>query len=79
MAVLTNEGDGTFGQPVIYDSGSIAFGVVVADLNNDARLDLGLAGFNDVRVLMGNVAGTFGPFANYVSGSAPVAIAAADA
>ncbi len=73
IGVLLGNGNGTF-QPVVnYDS---TFGVnviVVADLNNDGKLDLvvnagGSFDGGDIAVLLGNGDGTFQPSAYYGSG-----------
>jgi hypothetical protein len=77
LSVLLGNGDGTFRQPVVYNSGGYnACSVAIADLNGDGRPDLavsnqGVLGNNDgaVSVLLGNGDGTFQPALSYELGT----------
>jgi hypothetical protein len=55
-------------------------GIVVADLNNDTRLDLAVTSFEDhvIYVLAGRGDGTFGAPARVATGAAPLDVAASD-
>jgi uncharacterized protein YuzB (UPF0349 family) len=61
LAVLLNNGDGTFQSPVIYDTGaSSPTTVAIGDVNNDGKPDLLVVNGNGtVGVLLGNGDGTF--------------------
>jgi hypothetical protein len=52
VAVLLNNGDGTFGAPVLYGAGERPRSVAVGDLNNDQWPDLAVANGYDVSVLL---------------------------
>jgi hypothetical protein len=64
-SVLLGNGDGTFQSPVFYAqnvAGTNASTIVIADFNNDHKLDLAIsAGSQTFAVLLGNGDGTFGP------------------
>jgi hypothetical protein len=84
LAVLINNGDGTFQSAINYDSGGDApESVVVADLNGDGRLDLATVNYfsGTAGVLLGNGDGTFQPVVAYDTGgggSAGPSIVSAD-
>ena len=89
VSVLLGNGDGTFQTAANYTVDSEPEGVVVADLNGDGKLDLGVANTcghdnslcehgGTVSVLLGNGDGTFGPQTDYTVGSSPFDIVAAD-
>ena len=88
ISVLLGNGDGTFGAPVTYSSGSYyPDNVVVADINGDGRLDVVVANagsFGDapngsIGVLLGNGDGTFQQPVTYpTNGQGPVFVAVAD-
>jgi len=73
VAVLINNGDGTFQPFVKYNAGSNPQGVTVGDLNSDGFLDIAAAdvspGSDAVSVLLGNGDGTFGASTLYPLGS----------
>lgn len=62
---FANNGNGTFAAPVTYRVGQDAFGSAAADFNLDGLLDIGLStfvglgGFGDLEVMVGNGDGTF--------------------
>jgi FG-GAP-like repeat/Abnormal spindle-like microcephaly-assoc'd, ASPM-SPD-2-Hydin len=64
-SVLLGNGDGTFQSPAFYAqnvAGTNASTIVIADFNNDHKLDLAIsAGIQTFAVLLGNGDGTFGP------------------
>ena len=62
MAVL-GRGDGTFRMPVLSTAGTEVGSLAAADFDGDSRVDLVSANSaaNDVSVLLGNGAGSFGP------------------
>jgi hypothetical protein len=78
LSVFLGNGDGTFQPAVAYSSGAYwATWVVIADVNNDKKLDLvvanttlaaGTSGPGIVSVLLGNGDGTFQPAVTYDSG-----------
>ena len=63
-----------------YDVGSGPQAVVVADFDNDHRLDIVVAssGSNDVSVLLGYGNGSFADAVSYDVGSVPQAVAVGD-
>jgi len=78
VGVLMGNGDGTFQNPVSYDSGGeAALGVTTADINSDGNLDLLIANEcadntcanGSVAVLLGNGDGTFKQATAYNSGA----------
>jgi uncharacterized protein (TIGR03437 family) len=80
IAILLNNGDGTFKNPVTYASGTMATNFAVLDLNHDGFLDIATVSLdNKVTVLLGNGDGTFGAAKAYaVGGGSGQAIAIAD-
>ncbi len=83
VTVLLGNGAGSFapaaGSPITV--GRYPQSVAVADVNEDGRPDILIAGFdNDVTVLLGNGGGTFAPAAGspFAVGTTPVSIAVAD-
>ncbi len=80
--VRLGNGDGTFGTGATYGTGAGSRSVEIADLNGDGRPDLVTAnedpGVNTVSVLLGNGDGTFGPKADFGTGSRPYAVAIGD-
>lgn len=80
LAVLINNGDGTFKTPVIYPAGSSPISVATFDLNQDGKLDLAVAdnGSSSVYVLLGNGDGTFRPAVAYPASNNGLSITIAD-
>lgn len=91
IGVLLGNGDGTFQSAVVYPASlSSCCGLAVADLNNDGKLDVLVAGGNGscpktvlpcgfVAVLLGNGDGTLQSAVNYASGGlGATAVAVAD-
>ena len=61
IAFYPGRGDATFDDPRPIDNAEYPPGVFAADFDDDGRLDLGVAGFNQTRILMGLGDGTFEP------------------
>ena len=80
VAVFLGNGDGTFGDPVMYPTGQNPSAILAVDLNNDGYLDLVTAdaGSNDIGVLLGKGNGTFTNFVSFAAGTQPAALATAD-
>jgi hypothetical protein len=87
VAILLNNGDGTFANAVLYDLGaspnvSFAGGtpnsLAIGDLTGDGKMDLAIANGqfanNGVSVLLGNGDGTFGSLTSWVAGQKPAAV-----
>ena len=83
-SVLLGTGSGTFGAVANYNSGAMgsSYGIAVADVDNDDRLDLLLANVaqHTVSVLLGTGTGTFAGGVTYSTGasSAPYRLSVAD-
>lgn len=73
VAVLLNDGDGTFGTPTDVAVGDTPTGVAVGDLDRDTALDLVVANLasNTVSVLLGVGDGSFDDAVNYPAGQSP--------
>ncbi len=80
LAVLINQGDGTFAPAVEYPADESPGGVVGADMNGDGKLNLVVPNWSSgtVSVLLGHGDGTFAPPVGYVTRTGPEALAAAD-
>lgn len=79
MAVLINNGDGTFGSPTILSvAGGSPETVVTADFNNDGQYDLAVGHNTGVSVRFGNGDGTFSNPANLSVGLGPTFLTAGD-
>ncbi|UCE24264.1 MAG: VCBS repeat-containing protein [Candidatus Zixiibacteriota bacterium] len=82
IAVLINNGDGTFPAPVTYGLGigTSPYSIVSADFDGDMWNDLAVAnsGTGDISVLINNQDGTFAVPVTYTVGSNPRAVATAD-
>ena len=79
MAVLINNGDGTFGAPTILSvAGSGPESVVTADFNNDGEYDLAVGHNTGISVRFGNGDGTFANPTNLSIGVGPTFLAAED-
>jgi hypothetical protein len=76
--LLLGNGDGSFQSPVFVSEGSgSASSIVVADFNNDKKLDLAIeAGTQSVAILLGNGDGTFAaPVYYFNAGFSPLVVA----
>lgn len=81
VAVLMNNGNGTFAARVVYAAGSSPSSVIIKDLNGDGKGDLALANYaasSNVSVLMNNGNGTFAARVGYNAGSNPISVASDD-
>lgn len=85
MSVQMNQGDGSFGVPIVYPTLGETMDVVAADLDGDGDIDLafaqsdqGITG-NRVLVFRNQGDGTFGPQSSFVSGKGPTGITLLDA
>ena len=84
VAVLLNNGDGTFGSPSLFDTKGVGpDGIVAGDLNGDGNTDLIVANNNFqapsvLSVFLGNGDGTLQPVVTYAAGSGPAGMALAD-
>lgn len=80
VAVLRNNGNGTFAKPVSYQTGLAPFSVASADFNGDGITDLAVtnSASNSVSVFLGNTDGTFQPKVDYPVDFGPNRVAAAD-
>jgi len=69
-----------FASPVSYPVGTSPAGVVIADFNGDAKLDLAVAnrGSGNVSILLGNGDGTFKAAVNSPAGPSPQSLAVGD-
>jgi hypothetical protein len=78
IAIVLGAGERTFASPLYVDSGIAAAGMTVADIDDDARLDVVIGGVGSVSVMYGRGNGTFdGPVSFVVSREAN-AVAVAD-
>jgi hypothetical protein len=59
VIVCLGKGDGTFGDPVVYDQGIQHNFVLAGDFNNDGNLDLAASDQGGISILLGNGDGTF--------------------
>ncbi len=80
VAVLLNEGGGTFGAPQDYVVGDEPVALAVGDFNGDGRPDIAVVSGDDnaVSVLLNSGGGGFSSQQTYGVGLYPLAIAAAD-
>lgn len=78
LAVLLNQGDGSFDEPVSLEDPA-AVGVVMGDFDADGAIDLATANFDGtLRVFLGSGDGTFGPPVNFRIGARGVSIVGGD-
>ena len=80
VAILKNNGNGTFSAAVYYDTGLNAVSVISADFDRDGHLDLAVANENsdNVSILRNNGDGTFASAVSYGTGSHPYSVSSAD-
>jgi hypothetical protein len=83
VLIFLGDSNGTFQPHVDYPIGGPATAVIVGDFNGDGKLDLASANFSDgggntVSILLGNGDGTFQTHVEYMTGSGPDQLAAAD-
>lgn len=73
-------GAANYGAATHYNGGTSTAGLVAADLNRDAVIDVVVADFsgNQLLVYLGNAAGTLGAATTYAVGAAPAGVTAAD-
>ena len=76
VAVLRNQGSGTFDAGSVYPTGSINFGVGVGDFNSDGLVDVatGSGSSNNVYVLMGSSTGALGIASSHTVGPATATV-----
>ncbi len=74
-SVILGRGDGTFGTPSTFASGSVDSGLSIADLNNDGTLDLAVSdnGGRTLQLFFGNGDGTFKQTVVPVTAAGPLA------
>ena len=80
LAILTGYGNGAFGAPVQYATGSSPKQVVTADFNRDTWADLAVVnnGSNTIQIWRGNGAGQFALNTTLATGTAPQGMTVAD-
>ncbi len=80
LAVLLGNGDGTFGAPNTFATGTSPQSVVIADLDGDGKRDLVTANIssNNVSVLLGTGSGSFGAQQSFSITSGPIEVTVAD-
>ncbi|UCC44872.1 MAG: serine hydrolase, partial [Candidatus Zixiibacteriota bacterium] len=73
IAILLNNGDGTFAEKVTYAVGDGPSFAACGDLNGDTYIDLAVANSNsdNISILLNNGDGTFAPAVNYAGGDYP--------
>ncbi|HNG30477.1 MAG TPA: FG-GAP-like repeat-containing protein, partial [Blastocatellia bacterium] len=83
VSVLLGNGAGSFGAATNFATGTTPRFVTVGDFNQDGKTDLATANdnavsSNNVSVLLGNGAGSFGAATNFLAGNRPTALAVGD-
>jgi hypothetical protein len=80
VSVLLGKGDGTFQEPVVYETGVYCCFVALADFDGDGKLDLVAANHfsNSISVLLGNGDGTFRAAVHYPTGEGALHVSVAD-
>ena len=79
--VLLGNGDGSFQAPIFYpqsiETGAQSYSIVIADFNNDKKLDIAVTSGNDsLALLLGNGDGTFAAPVYYFDGGAATLLTA---
>lgn len=80
VLVFMSQGDGTFADPIIHETGLGPFVIETGDVNGDGDLDVltGNHGEDSVAILLGNSDGTLDPFFTINTGGRPVGLAIGD-
>jgi len=78
VAVLLNNGDGTFAAPVTFFAGESPTTLAVGDFNGDGKIDVAVTIQSFVSILLGNGDGTFQSPLPFVAGTQPWGIAVGD-
>ena len=78
VSVLLGVGDGTFMTQALYPTGDTPSAVVIADFNEDGKLDVATANRSDISILLGRGDGTLGPPTAFPAGPSPGCIATGD-
>ena len=80
LAILSGNGDGSFGPPTSLLAGDAPGSVAVADLNADRRPDLAVANIesDNISVLLANANGSFRAARNFAAGLGPSSVRIAD-
>ena len=81
--ILLGNGDGTFRDPVAYQTGAESLKIAIGDFNNDRNLDLATADYNEgvaggISILLGNGDGTFKTAQAFGTPLAPLSLVVAD-
>jgi VCBS repeat protein len=79
VAILLGQGNGSFDSPRSFPVGIAPTFVVVADFNNDGKLDVAVLNhISNVSILLGDGTGGFGTATNWAVGNTPVSLAVGD-
>jgi hypothetical protein len=80
VAILKNNGDGSFQSAVNYMAGNYPISLQASDLDDDGDFDLTVANHlsNNVSIFKNNGDGTFQAAVNYVAGTNPMSVFASD-
>ncbi len=80
VLVFMSQGDGTFADPVIHETGLGPFVIETGDVNGDGDLDVltGNQGEDTVAILLGNSDGTLDPYSTINVGGRPEGLAIGD-
>src|SRR5207344_2956977 len=82
ISVRLNQGDGTFGAATDYPTDSYPYGIAIADLDEDGRMDVAVTNtgstVNTLWVRLGAGGGALGPQTSYSTGYGPNTISVGD-